>query len=406
MDKVISVTGLNYYVKSLLEEDYSLADIAVEGEISNFVNHYKSGHYYFALKDEKSLIKTVMFSAYNKKLSFVPENGMKVIVRGRVSLYERDGTYQLYATEMFQSGIGLQHLAFEKLKEKLYKEGLFDESRKKSLPPYPFTVGVATSATGAALQDIISVTQRRFPCAKLIVAPCGVQGENSKQSIIDAIKKLDRHNEVEVIIIARGGGSKEDMWVFNDEDIARTAAACSKPTVSAVGHEIDWTILDYICDKRAATPTAAAEIVFPDVKSIQFQMMKYEEKITENVKGKTAGYIRNLEYIKNSKGFNNVKIICQNSNESLLNYYKTMNRSMKIRISDEVKNLTYLSDKIDSNNPLAMLKKGYSLVFKNEKPLDAESRVKKNDKIVVRTHTQELSCTVDSTKTVRKKETV
>lgn len=406
MDKVISVTGLNYYVKSLLEEDINLADIAVEGEISNFVNHYKSGHYYFALKDEKSLIKTVMFSAYNKKLSFIPENGMKVIVRGRVSLYERDGTYQLYATDMFQSGIGLQHLAFEKLKEKLYKEGLFDESRKKSLPPYPFTVGVATSATGAALQDIISVTQRRFPCAKLIVAPCGVQGENSKQSIIDAIKKLDRHNEVEVIIIARGGGSKEDMWVFNDEDIARTAAACSKPTVSAVGHEIDWTILDYICDKRAATPTAAAEIVFPDVKSIQFQMMKYEEKITENVKGKTAGYIRNLEYIKNSKGFNNVKIICQNSNESLLNYYKTMNRSMKIRISDEVKNLTYLSDKIDSNNPLAMLKKGYSLVFKNEKPLDAESRVKKNDKIVVRTHTQELSCTVDSTKTVKKKETV
>lgn len=406
MDKVISVTGLNYYVKSLLEEDINLADIAVEGEISNFVNHYKSGHYYFALKDEKSLIKTVMFSAYNKKLSFIPENGMKVIVRGRVSLYERDGTYQLYATDMFQSGIGLQHLAFEKLKEKLYKEGLFDESRKKSLPPYPFTVGVATSATGAALQDIISVTQRRFPCAKLIVAPCGVQGENSKQSIIDAIKKLDRHNEVEVIIIARGGGSKEDMWVFNDEDIARTAAACSKPTVSAVGHEIDWTILDYICDKRAATPTAAAEIVFPDVKSIQFQMMKYEEKITENVKGKAARYIENLEYIKNSKGFNNVKIICQKSNESLLNYHKTMNRSMKIKISDEVKNLTYLSDKIDSNNPLAMLKKGYSLVFKNEKPLDAESRVKKNDKIVVRTHTQELSCTVDSTKTVRKKETV
>ena len=405
MDKVISVTGLNYYVKSLLEEDYSLSDIAVEGEISNFVNHYKSGHYYFALKDEKSLIKTVMFSAYNKKLSFIPENGMKVIVRGRVSLYERDGTYQLYATDMFQSGIGLQHLAFEKLKEKQYKEGLFDESRKKSLPPYPFTVGVATSATGAALQDIISVTQRRFPCAKLIVSPCGVQGENSKQSIIDAIKKLDRHNEVEVIIIARGGGSKEDMWVFNDEDIARTAAACRKPTVSAVGHEIDWTILDYICDKRAATPTAAAEIVFPDVKTIQFQLMKYEEKITENVKDKTARYITNLEYIKNSKGFNNVKVICQKSNESLLNYYKTMNQSMKIRISDEVKNLAYLSDKIDNNNPLATLKKGYSLVFKNEKPLDAQSKVKKNDKIVVRTHTQELFCTVDSTKTV-KKETV
>ncbi|MBQ7816443.1 MAG: exodeoxyribonuclease VII large subunit, partial [Oscillospiraceae bacterium] len=250
MDKVFSVTSVNNYVKGLLEEDYNLADIAVEGEISNFVNHYKSGHYYMALKDEKSLIKTVMFSAYNRKLSFVPQNGMKVIVRGRVSLYERDGTYQFYATDMFQSGVGLRHLAYEKLKEKLFNEGLFDENHKKALPPYPFTVGVATSATGAALQDIISVTQRRFPCAKLFVAPCGVQGDNAKDSIIKAIKKLDNLNEVEVIIIARGGGSKEDMWVFNDEDIARCAFGCKKPTVSAVGHEIDWTILDYVCDKR------------------------------------------------------------------------------------------------------------------------------------------------------------
>ncbi|MBE6877611.1 MAG: exodeoxyribonuclease VII large subunit [Ruminococcaceae bacterium] len=406
MDKVISVSGLNNYVKGLLEEDYNLVDVAVEGEISNFVNHYKSGHYYLALKDEKSLIKTVMFSAYNRKLPFVPENGMKVIVRGRVSLYERDGTYQLYATDMFQSGIGLQHLAFEKLKEKLFKEGLFDESRKKTLPTYPFTVGVATSATGAALQDIISVTQRRFPCAKLIVAPCGVQGESSKQSIINAIKRLDNRDGIEVIIIARGGGSKEDMWVFNDEDIARTAAACRRPTVSAVGHEIDWTILDYICDKRAATPTAAAEIVFPDIKTIQFQLLKYEEKLSENVKDKTARYIENLEYVRNSRGFNNVKILCQQSSDNLLNYQKILNQSLKLKIDNEIKNLSYLSDKIENNNPLATLKKGYSLIFKNDEPLKAKQKLKKNDRIVVRTHTQELSCTVDSTKTVRKKGTV
>ncbi|MBQ9844820.1 MAG: exodeoxyribonuclease VII large subunit [Oscillospiraceae bacterium] len=406
MDKVISVTSLNYYVKSLLEEDFNLADIAVEGEISNFVNHYKSGHYYLALKDDKSLIKTVMFSAYNKKLSFVPENGMKVIVRGRVSLYERDGTYQLYATDMFQSGIGLQHLAFEKLKEKLFKEGLFDENRKKPLPPYPFTVGVATSATGAALQDIISVTQRRFPCARLVVAPCGVQGDASKQSIIKAIKRLDSMDEIEVIIIARGGGSKEDMWVFNDEDIARTAAACRKPTVSAVGHEIDWTILDYICDRRAATPTAAAEIVFPDAKTIQFQLLKHEEKLTRNVKDKASRYAENLEYIKNSRGFNNVKILCQQSSDSLLAYRKNINNAIKTKIDNEIKNLGYLSDKIENNNPIATLKKGYSLVFKNDQPLTAEQKVRKNDKIVVRTHMQELSCTVDSTKTVRKQETL
>lgn len=406
MDKVISVTGLNNYVKSLLEEDFNLADIAVEGEISNFVNHYKSGHYYLALKDDKSLIKTVMFSAYNRKLNFVPQNGMKVIVRGRVSLYERDGTYQLYATDMFQSGVGLQYLAFERLKEKLLKEGLFDEDRKKPLPQYPFTVGVATSATGAALQDIISVTQRRFPCAKLIVAPCGVQGENSKQSIISAIKRLDSINDIEVIIIARGGGSKEDMWVFNDEDIARTAADCKKPTVSAVGHEIDWTILDYICDKRAATPTAAAEIVFPDIKDIQYRIMQCEMNISGQVKGKTDSYTEKLKFIKNSKGFNNVKMLCSQSSDQLLNYSRVMQQAVKAKAEKEIQILSFLTDKIENNNPLATLKKGYSLVFKDNRTVTADEKIKKNDKIVVRTHKQELCCTVDSTKTVKDKEKI
>ena len=403
MDKVLSVTSLNYYVKSLLEEDYNLADIAVEGEISNFVNHYKSGHYYFALKDEKSLIKTVMFSTYNRKMSFVPQNGMKVIVRGKVSLYERDGTYQLYATDMFQSGLGLQHLAFEKLKEKLFKEGLFDESHKKELPPYPFTVGVATSATGAALQDIISVASRRFPCAKLIVSPCGVQGDNAKDSIIRAIKKLEKIDEVETIIIARGGGSREDMWVFNEEEIARCVYSCKKPVVSAVGHEIDWTILDYVADRRAATPTAAAEIVFPDINTIQYRLMKYDESISDNVKGAVRQYCNQLNYIKNSKGFNNVKLLCGINEDKLLNIHKSMRQNLKGRIEKEIQNLRYLSESIESNNPLSNLKKGYSLIFKDEQPVSAECRLRKNDKITVRTDLQILTCTVDSTKIVKKK---
>lgn len=403
MDKVLSVTSLNYYVKSLLEEDCNLMDIAVEGEISNFVNHYKSGHYYLALKDDKSLIKTVMFSTYNRRLNFVPQNGMKVIVRGKVSLYERDGTYQLYATDMFQSGVGLQYLAFEKLKEKLYKEGLFDESRKKPLPPFPFTVGVATSATGAALQDIISVTSRRFPCAKLIVSPCGVQGDASKDSIINAIKKLENRQDVEVIIIARGGGSKEDMWVFNDEDIARCAAACTKPTVSAVGHEIDWSILDYVCDKRAATPTAAAEIVFPDINTIQYKLMKYDENITGNVKGNIEWYKNQLEFIKNSKGFSNVKNLCFNSEQKLENYQKNISGLIKQKLEKNIQDLRYYTDSIENNNPLSALRKGYSIVFADEKPIGAEDKLKKNDKITVRTHSQLLSCTVDSAKAVRQK---
>ena len=403
MDKVLSVTSLNSYVKSLLEEDYNLADIAVEGEISNFVNHYKSGHYYLALKDEKSLIKTVMFQTYNRKLSFIPQNGMKVIVRGKVSLYERDGTYQLYATDMFQSGMGLQHLAFERLKEKLFKEGLFDEQHKKQIPAYPFTVGVATSATGAALQDIISVTSRRFPCAKLVVAPCGVQGDNAKNSIISAIKKLDSMDEIEAIIIARGGGCKEDMWVFNDEDIARCAYACQKPTVSAVGHEIDWTILDYVCDKRAATPTAAAEIVFPDVNTIQYKLMKYDENISKNVKDKIDVYTNRLEYIKNSKGFNNIKVLYQKNTDLLLNYQKSFRQMLKLKLEKNIQTLNYLSDSIDNNNPLQNLKKGYALIFKDESPIGADDKLRKNDKIVIRTDKQAVSCTVDSVKAVRQK---
>ena len=374
MDKIFTVTSLNNYTKGLLEEDYNLADVAVEGEISNFVNHYKSGHYYMALKDENAVIKTVMFSSYNRKMSFVPENGMKVIVRGKVSLYERDGTYQLYATEMFQSGIGLKHLAFEKLKEKLFKEGLFDEKHKKQLPMYPFTVGVATSATGAALQDIISVTQRRFPCAKLIVA--------------------------------RGGGSKEDMWIFNDEDIARCAFACKKPVVSAVGHEIDWTILDYVCDKRAATPTAAAEIVFPDIRDINFRIMKFEETLDVNVKGKLERCSEKLEYIKNSKGFNNIKILCRQSEDKLLYYRKNLYSSMEITLKDNIQKLQYLSAKIDSNNPINNLKKGYSLVFKDEISVKADDKINKNDKITVRTYNQILDCTVDAVRSARKKGTI
>lgn len=406
MDNIFTVTSLNNYTKSLLDEDYALADVAVEGEISNFVNHYKSGHYYMALKDENAVIKAVMFSSYNRKLSFLPENGMKVIVRGRVSIYEKDGTYQIYVTDMFKSGIGLKHLALEKLKEKLFKEGLFDQKNKKNLPLYPFTVGVATSSTGAALQDIISVASRRFPCAKIVLASCGVQGDSAKESIISAIKKLDNREDVEVIIISRGGGSKEDMWVFNDEDIARCAYACKKPTVSAVGHEIDWTILDYVCDKRAATPTAAAEIVFPDIRDINFRILKYEETIDINVKGKAERLKEKLEYIKNSKGFNNVKLMCVQKTDKLEFYKKSINSAVKIKVEKNAHSLQHFADVLESNNPIQNLKKGYSLIFKDEKLLNHNEKIKKNDRISVRTYNQILNCTVDSTKTLRKKETI
>ena len=230
MADILSVTSLNLYVKSILENDNNLADIAVEGELSNF-KKYPSGHCYFSLKDEKSVIKAVMFSSYTRDLNFKPESGMKVIVRGRVSIYERDGAYQLYVTNMFLSGSGSYRIAFEKLKDKLEKEGLFDAKCKKTLPEIPFKIGVATSAKGAAFHDIVSVSKRRFPCIEIILAPCLVQGEAAEESIVDSIKALDFRDDIDVIIIGRGGGSKEDLWVFNSEKIARAAFECRKPTI-------------------------------------------------------------------------------------------------------------------------------------------------------------------------------
>lgn len=394
MVNTLTVSALNLYVKSLLDEDINLCDIYVQGEISNFVNHYKSGHYYFSLKDDKSLIKVVMFSSYNKQLSIMPENGMNVIVRGKVTLYERDGTYQLYATEMTMAGVGLRYLALEKLKEKLYKEGLFDESKKKALPAFPFTVGVATSVTGAAIKDIISVAQRRFPCARILVAPCGVQGDNAKSSIIKAIKNLDKHPEVEVIIIARGGGSKEDMWIFNDEDIARAAFACKKPTVSAVGHEIDQTILDYVCDKRTATPTAGAEIVFPDINSVNYRLAVAEQNITDIILSKLNNEKTRLNLIINSQGFNNVRLMCSKNRDLLNAYHKTLNRQINDIIQNKSLSLSHIADKINSNNPIENLKKGYSLVYKDSTLLTDDVEVETDDEISVRTNNRILNCTV------------
>ncbi|MEG1895720.1 MAG: exodeoxyribonuclease VII large subunit, partial [Oscillospiraceae bacterium] len=301
---------------------------------------------------------------------------------------------------MFASGVGLQHLAFEKLKEKLGQEGLFDSKHKKELPKYPFVVGVATSATGAALQDIISVAQRRFPCVKLVLAPCGVQGENAKGTIIKAIKALDANSEVEIIIIARGGGSKEDMWIFNDEEIARTAYACQKPTISAVGHEIDFTILDFICDVRAATPTAAAELALPDIQSLSYRLLSVDNILSKSIKEKVEYNLTKLKFIKNSKGFNNITVLYQKNTDKLGNYRQIINSAMIAKLSTASQQVKYFVNDLEAQNPLNNLKKGYALVFKEGLPINAAKTVVSQDKIMVRTHSQQLYCTVDSTQKV------
>ena len=283
MANIIKVSALNAYVKSLLDSDPVLTDIALQGEIANFVHHYKSGHYYFSLRDEKASVKAVMFSRDARRLAFAPQEGMKVLVRCRVSLFERDGSFQVYVEDMFPDGIGSAQMAFEQLKHRLQQEGLFLAEHKKPLPEFPKVIGVVTSKTGAALQDIINVTTRRWPAAKLLLAPVNVQGQEASQQIADAITVLDQSRRADVIIVGRGGGSREDLWVFNSENIARAAYACKTPIVSAVGHEIDFTILDFVADLRAPTPSAAAELVVPDRQEFRQKIYSLEQNIRNNM---------------------------------------------------------------------------------------------------------------------------
>ncbi|MBR6609382.1 MAG: exodeoxyribonuclease VII large subunit [Oscillospiraceae bacterium] len=400
MADILSVTSLNLYVKSILENDSNLTNIAVEGELSNF-KKYPSGHCYFTLKDEKSSIKAVMFQSYTRGLSFVPENGMKVLVRGKVSLYERDGAYQLYVTNMFPSGSGAYQLAFDRLKEKLEKEGLFDIAKKKPLPRIPFKIGVATSSKGAALHDIISTAQRRFPCAEIILAPCMVQGAEAEPTIINAIKQLDSIEDIDVIIITRGGGSKEDLWVFNSEMIARTAFACKKPTVSAIGHEIDFSILDFVCDVRAATPTQAAEIVLPDVYSLKMQLSSMERTNLRLINQSFELYKNKLALIEKSDGFSYVK----NAVNYNKNVISTIESSIKLSIDRKLsvlnQQISARTQILENQSPLNNLKKGYAMIYKDETAVkNYDFTVGESAKIV--TFSQELDCKI--TKVKRRKQ--
>ena len=396
MADILSVTSLNLYVKSVLENDSNLFDIAVEGELSNF-KKYPSGHCYFTLKDEKSAIKAVMFSSYVRNVNFRPESGMKVIVRGRVSLYERDGAYQLYVTNMFLSGAGSYRIAFERLKEKLGKEGLFNPEHKKTLPAVPFRIGVATSAKGAAFHDIISVARRRFPCVEIVLSPCMVQGEQAELSNINAIRALDARDDIDVIIIGRGGGSKEDLWVFNSESIARAAFACSKPTISAVGHEVDFSILDFVCDVRAATPTAAAELALPDIYSLNMHLANMDKSITQTINRKIDNNKNRLRLIENSAGFNSVK------NNILLNRAKlngiksSVSRNVNGKIAAWEQSVQLYTKILENQSPLNNLKKGYGLIYKDE-TIVKERNFTVGETVKIVTLRQELECEVKKVK--------
>ncbi len=358
---VITVSQLNRYVKMLLEEDPHLTPVYVRGEISNFVNHYKSGHLYFSLKDEGALVKAVMFRTYASRLKFKPESGMTVIVRARVSLYEKDGAYQLYVEDMQPDGVGALQLAYEQLKKRLEEEGLFDPARKKPLPPYPQRVGVITSATGAAVRDMLNVLGRRYPLAKVVFMPVLVQGEEAPAELADALTRMNREKAADVILIGRGGGSLEELWAFNTELVCRAVAASEIPVISGVGHETDFTLCDFAADLRAPTPSAAAELAVPDQGELLQKLQNTEQRLqlqmTALVQQKGAA----LSALKAKKALSSPGYFVEQAGMRLDYLTQSFSRRAEAVLSAAETRLAATAARLDALSPLAVLSRGYAI---------------------------------------------
>lgn len=379
--RVFSVSEVNKYVKMLFDSDELLNSISIRGEITNFKAHY-TGHYYFTLKDETSTIKCVMFKGYAQFVKFKPADGMKVVINGQVSAFERDGVYQIYCKSMSPEGLGDLYLAYEQLKEKLSKEGLFDELNKKQIPFLPQRVGVITSRTGAVIRDIINVSTRRYPNVNLLVYPAAVQGVNVASTVIEGLRTFNKLNNVDVIIIARGGGSFEDLFGFNDESLAREIYASNIPVVSAVGHETDFTICDFVSDLRAPTPSAAAELVYPEYSEIVNRISKDKNRAMIAIKN----YIeRKRQYVERLKAAKLEKVPLDKINKYRLTIDNLMNRAeSNLRYKVEkyrticIKSIT----KIDTLSPLKTITRGYSVTENsNGKIVRKVNDVKSNEEI-------------------------
>ncbi len=359
----ISVSELNDYIKNIFDTSRFLSSVTVVGEISNFTSH-RSGHIYFSLKDGDAQIKAVMFRSSASRLRFMPESGMRVIVHGSVSVYQRDGVYQLYVTSMQPDGVGALYLAYEQLKEKLASEGLFSDENKKLLPKYPVRIGVITSPTGAAVRDIISVTQRRFPIAKIYLYPALVQGLESEASLIKALDYLDKSCLVDLIIIGRGGGSIEDLWSFNSEKLARRIASAKTPIISAVGHETDFTICDFVADMRAPTPSAAAELAVPDIRELFMRLDSYSNRCVSGLFRKIEISEQRLLAISERVRIGILDSTFDNLEVRLENAKKSVVFMIKQTLDKEGGRIIALSEKLSALNPLSILNRGYSFTQK------------------------------------------
>lgn len=391
---VFSVTQLNTYVKSILEGDMLLRNVFVVGEISNFTNHYRTGHYYMTLKDENSAIKAVMFKSANQRLRFMPESGMGVIVRGRVSLYDRDGQYQLYIEDMQPDGIGALNLAFEQLKNKLAAEGLFAEEFKKPIPHRNKRIGVVTSATGAVIQDIKNVVSRRYPLAEIILAPVEVQGVNAAPQIAAAIDSFNSGYFADVLIVGRGGGSLEDLWAFNEEIVARAVFRSRIPVISAVGHETDFTICDFVADLRAPTPSAAAELAVPDIRDDKAFISGTVSFIENELRKRIEKESNNLTYLKEKLSLlTPSNLIDEKMNAVMLMYNDALN-SINNKLSVEEKRFAIACAKLDSLNPIRVLTRGYTVTLKDKKIINSVNDLSRGDMVTVKFSDGEKECEV------------
>ena len=393
-DTVLSVSQLNVYLKSLVESDPMLSRVVVRGELSNY-KIYPSGHHYFTMKDAEGSLKCVMFRSSAGKLRFRPESGMSVTATGRISVYPRDGAYQLYVTDLMPEGAGDLQVAFEQLKAKLQAEGLFDPAHKKPIPPYPRRVAVITSGAGAAVHDIIRVLGKRWPLAKILILPVRVQGVEAPPEIVGAIRYANRHDIADLIITGRGGGSMEDLWAFNDERVARAIYDSVIPVISAVGHEPDVTIADYVADRRAATPSNGAEIAGPDQEEVYAQLMQARIRLEQAMGKKLDILNRRVAELAARPALNDPEVYLGSKRMALDYARNALAAAGDKTLQGKKRQFVELSAKLDALSPLKVLGRGYAIAEKDGKPLRAARDAAVGDKIDVKLAGGVLGCVVE-----------
>lgn len=379
----LTVTELNQYIKDLIDVNPPLSDIFIKGEISNFKAH-TSGHFYFTLKDADSALKSVMFRSSAQKMEFMPENGMKVIAHGRISAFVRDGAYQLYADSMEPDGVGALYIAFEQLKRKLENEGLFAPERKKPLPKIPSVVGIVTSPTGAAVRDIINICRRRFPYAKLVLYPALVQGPDAPASVAQGIAYFNETRSADVLIVGRGGGSVEDLWAFNTELVARAVAASEIPLISAVGHETDFTICDFVADKRAPTPSAAAELAVPDTAELKQKFLNIISRERAVLQRTLEGYRQRLLRSSTSRVLRSPMNTIEDRRMAVLALVQRMDPAIQRELEKKRSALASASGTLSALNPMAVLTRGFCAAFNSSGEIvKSVERIKPGDSVVI-----------------------